>query len=303
MSSRSNGVTNVELTGLDDRVGRLVRLVLCQPHPVGDHRAADPVRGEHLGEQGRALDQMLRGRGEHVVEGVAAWGQAHKESPVNIRVDRTRTAVIVCAASPAQRRPLRRASAGATEAAVLHSGRAQGVAKAARQLHFVWMPNGVLWTTKKVLAKSAQPLAQSISAPLEISPRPHGRQDQKRQLGRTSRKRGRANRRTVKHPEGQPKGPRATLRWITRTGRLVARCNAPACRMTEHRRTVEAGPSGSISSEIQTDMGCVFGHDRTAAVARPRELILRGASLFALAVSLVPHAGPCTAHDTPGCGA
>jgi hypothetical protein len=180
----------------------------------------------------------------------------------------------------------------ASDGAVLHRSRAQVVAIPARQHRFLWTPNGVLWTTKKVLMKWAQPLAPWISAPLELSPRPHGRPDRKRQLGRSSQKRGRADRRTVGHPEGQPKGPRATLRWTTRPGRLVARWNAPACRMSEHRRIVEAGPSGSISSEMRTGMGCVFGHDRTATVARPRELILRGASLsFSLSLWYLTRVG------------
>ena len=67
MSSRSNGVTKVELTRLDQRVGGLVRVVLGLPHPTGDVGVVGAV-GEHLGEQPGAGDEVLCGLGEEVVE-------------------------------------------------------------------------------------------------------------------------------------------------------------------------------------------------------------------------------------------
>ena len=60
MSSRSNGVTNVVLTRLTMRVRRLVGGVLGLAHPLGDVRPVAGVRGEHLGEQLGADDEVLR---------------------------------------------------------------------------------------------------------------------------------------------------------------------------------------------------------------------------------------------------
>ena len=59
MSSRSNGVTKVLLTRLDDLVGGLVGVVLGVAHPVGDVLAVGAV-AEHLGQDSGAFDQVGR---------------------------------------------------------------------------------------------------------------------------------------------------------------------------------------------------------------------------------------------------